>query len=115
MIKLVGDGYSLQLGSAILDLAVFEDLVRQGRAARRGADTARAAGLLRDAPEEDPVPAPPDRRLPGRHRPGNRTLLTTCSTSSTWLSGIGPGPREWPGRLAIPRPGPKTSRCHRAW
>ncbi|MGH3209146.1 MAG: BTAD domain-containing putative transcriptional regulator [Trebonia sp.] len=48
-ITLVGNGYSLQLGSAILDLAAFEDLVRQGRAARRGGDTARAAGLLRDA------------------------------------------------------------------
>jgi DNA-binding SARP family transcriptional activator len=49
VIKLVGNGYSLQLGSASLDLAVFEDLVRQARAARRGADTARTAGLLRDA------------------------------------------------------------------
>jgi DNA-binding SARP family transcriptional activator len=49
VIKLIGNGYSLQLGSAILDLAVFEDLVRQGRAAWRGADTAWAAGLFRDA------------------------------------------------------------------
>ena len=35
--------------------------------------------------EEDPVPAPPDRRLPGRDRPDNRALVTTCTTSSTWL------------------------------
>ena len=49
VIKLVGDGYSLQLGSASLDLALFEDLVRQGRAAQRGADAVRAAGLLWDA------------------------------------------------------------------
>src|SRR6266851_9768926 len=39
--------------------------------------------------EEDPVPAPPDRRLPGRHRPENRTLVTTCTTSSTWLAPLG--------------------------
>ncbi|MGH3223348.1 MAG: transposase [Streptosporangiaceae bacterium] len=26
-------------------------------------------------PEEDAVPAPPDRRLPDRHRPDNRTLV----------------------------------------
>src|SRR5467141_950804 len=38
--------------------------------------------------EEDPVPAPPDGRLPGRHRPENRTLVTTCTTSSAWLSKI---------------------------
>jgi DNA-binding SARP family transcriptional activator len=49
VIKLVGDGYSLQLGPAVLDLGVFEDLVRQARAARRGADPAQAAGLFRDA------------------------------------------------------------------
>src|SRR5437868_14435608 len=35
--------------------------------------------------EEDPVPPPPDRRLPGRDRPDNRALVTTCTTSSTWL------------------------------
>src|SRR5258708_13750150 len=35
--------------------------------------------------EEDPVPAPSDRRLPRRDRPDHRTLVTTCSTSSTWL------------------------------
>src|SRR6266700_3780624 len=35
--------------------------------------------------EEDPVPAPPDRRLPGRNRPENRTLVITCTTSSVWL------------------------------
>jgi hypothetical protein len=37
-------------------------------------NTTQAAGL------------PADRRLPGRDRPDNRTLLTTCTTSSTWLS-----------------------------
>jgi hypothetical protein len=35
--------------------------------------------------KKNPVPAPPDRRLPGRHRPDNRALVTTCTTSSTWL------------------------------
>src|SRR5215831_9792190 len=35
--------------------------------------------------EEDPVPAPPDRRLPGRHRPENRALVTLCPTSSIWF------------------------------
>ena len=29
--------------------------------------------------------APPDQRLPGRHRPQNRTLVNACITSSTWL------------------------------
>src|SRR5258708_18164346 len=41
--------------------------------------------------EEDPVPAPSDRRLPRRDRPDHRTLVTTCSTSSTWLAGCSPG------------------------
>ena len=36
--------------------------------------------------EEDPVPAPPDRGLPGRHRTNHRSLVITCSTSSTWLA-----------------------------
>src|SRR5512142_177249 len=35
--------------------------------------------------EEDPVPAPPDPRLPGRDRPEDRALVTTCTTSSAWL------------------------------
>ena len=35
--------------------------------------------------QEDPVPAPPDQRLPRRHRPDNRTLVTSCTTSSIWL------------------------------
>src|SRR5260221_11864330 len=29
---------------------------------------------------------PSDRRLPRRDRPDHRTLVTTCSTSSTWLA-----------------------------
>src|SRR5215469_17365712 len=35
--------------------------------------------------EEDPVPAPPDRRLPGRRRPENRALVTLCTASSIWF------------------------------
>src|SRR6266705_4949758 len=46
--------------------------------------------------EEDPVPAPPDRRLPGRNRPENRTLVITCTTSSVWL-GYGDGMIEAAG------------------
>jgi hypothetical protein len=38
------------------------------------------------ASEEDPVPAPSDRRLPRRDRTDHRTLVTTCTTSSTWLA-----------------------------
>jgi hypothetical protein len=34
---------------------------------------------------KDPVPAPPDRRLPRRHRPENRAPVTICTTSSAWL------------------------------
>lgn len=49
VIKLVGDGYTLRLGTAVLDLDVFEKLTRDGRAALAGGDTARAAGLLRAA------------------------------------------------------------------
>jgi DNA-binding SARP family transcriptional activator len=48
-IKLVGDGYSLQLGPAALDLTVFEDVARQARAARRDGDIPQAARLFRDA------------------------------------------------------------------
>src|SRR5215471_11702977 len=50
--------------------------------------------------EEDPVPAPPDRRLPGRYRPEDRALVTPCTTNSTWLMRftsnvklLPPGPR----------------------
>jgi transposase len=35
--------------------------------------------------QKDPVPAPPDRRLPRRHRPENRAPVTICTTSSAWL------------------------------
>jgi DNA-binding SARP family transcriptional activator len=48
-IRLVGDGYSLQPGAAVLDLALFEERVRDARAARDEQDSARAAGLFRDA------------------------------------------------------------------
>ena len=33
-------------------------------------------------PQEDPVPPLPDQRLPGRHRPENRTLVIPCTTSA---------------------------------
>lgn len=49
VIRLVGDGYSLEPGSAVLDLARFEERVRGARAARDDLDIARAAGLFRDA------------------------------------------------------------------
>lgn len=49
VIKLVGDGYTLRLGTAVLDFDVFEKLSRDGRAARAAGDTARAARLLRAA------------------------------------------------------------------
>ena len=35
--------------------------------------------------EEAPVPPPPHPRLPSRHRPHPRTLVTTCTTSSTFI------------------------------
>jgi DNA-binding SARP family transcriptional activator len=46
IIKLVGDGYTLRLGSALLDLDAFEKLTREARAE---SDVARAAALFRDA------------------------------------------------------------------
>jgi DNA-binding SARP family transcriptional activator len=49
IIKLVGDGYTLRLGSALLDLDVFERLTREGRTARAGGDWAQAAALFHDA------------------------------------------------------------------
>jgi DNA-binding SARP family transcriptional activator len=44
-----GDGYALQLGSAVLDLEQFEGWVRDARLARQCHDSARAAALLRGA------------------------------------------------------------------
>jgi DNA-binding SARP family transcriptional activator len=41
-----GDGYALCLGSAELDLDVFEGRLREARAAGRAGERARAAGLL---------------------------------------------------------------------
>jgi DNA-binding SARP family transcriptional activator len=49
VIKLVGDGYTLRLGSAQLDVDVFERLTMQARAARAVGDAAQAAALFRDA------------------------------------------------------------------
>src|SRR6516165_11619253 len=49
------------------------------------ADQARPGPHHQAQAEEDPVPAPPDRRLPGRHRPENRALVTLCTTSSIWF------------------------------
>jgi DNA-binding SARP family transcriptional activator len=48
-IESIGDGYVLQLGSAVLDLDVFEQWLSEGRAARDRHDPARGARLLRDA------------------------------------------------------------------
>jgi DNA-binding SARP family transcriptional activator len=44
----IGDGYVLRLGSAVLDLGVFERWLREAREARDH-DAPRSAGLLRDA------------------------------------------------------------------
>jgi DNA-binding SARP family transcriptional activator len=49
VIRLVGDGYTLLLGSAALDLDDFERLSVQARAARADHETARAAGLFHAA------------------------------------------------------------------
>ena len=48
-IESVGDGYVLRLGSAVLDLDVFEERLGAGRAARQDHDDVRGARLLRDA------------------------------------------------------------------
>ena len=44
--------------------------------------------------EEDPVPAPPDQRLPGRYRPQNRTLVNACYEFNLVSSRA----RPWTGR-----------------
>lgn len=49
VIKLVGDGYTLRLGSATVDLELSENLMQEAYAACRARDTARAASLFRDA------------------------------------------------------------------
>jgi DNA-binding SARP family transcriptional activator len=49
VITLVGDGYMLPLGSALVDLGVFEELTRKARAARLSDGPARAAALFREA------------------------------------------------------------------
>jgi DNA-binding SARP family transcriptional activator len=49
VIKLVGDGYTLRLGVALLDFNDFEKLSGQARAARGEGDPARAAALFGDA------------------------------------------------------------------
>jgi DNA-binding SARP family transcriptional activator len=48
-IRSAGDGYALELGSAVLDLGQFEDGLRAARAARQHGEQARAADLLRRA------------------------------------------------------------------
>jgi DNA-binding SARP family transcriptional activator len=48
-IESVGDGYVLRLGSAVLDLDVFEERLGAGRAARGRRDDVRGARLLGDA------------------------------------------------------------------
>jgi DNA-binding SARP family transcriptional activator len=49
VIKLVGDGYTLRLGPAVLDHDVFEKLTGQARAVRGEGDPAQAAALFGDA------------------------------------------------------------------
>jgi DNA-binding SARP family transcriptional activator len=45
-IESIGEGYVLRLGSAVLDLAVFEQRLSAARAARQGHDDVRGARLL---------------------------------------------------------------------
>ena len=71
-------GCRRELGHLVTAQAVHRQL-RRRRPGRPGPHHQAQA-------EEDPVPPPPDRRLPGRHRPENRTLVTPCTTSSTWLT-----------------------------
>ena len=47
MIKYVGDGYSIQVRSAVLDVDVFERCLKDARAARRDGQLTRASQLLR--------------------------------------------------------------------
>jgi DNA-binding SARP family transcriptional activator len=47
LIKYVGDGYSIQLRSAVLDVDVFERCLNDARAARRDGQLTRARQLLR--------------------------------------------------------------------
>lgn len=49
VIASAGDGYALQLGSAVLDLDQFEGWLRDARRARQCHDSARAAALLHAA------------------------------------------------------------------
>lgn len=49
------------------------------------ADLNSLVRLVKRKLQKIPVPAPPDHRLPGRHRPQNRTLVNARVTSSTWL------------------------------
>jgi DNA-binding SARP family transcriptional activator len=49
VIASAGDGYALQLGSALLDLDQFEGWLRDARRARQCHDSARAGTLLRGA------------------------------------------------------------------
>jgi DNA-binding SARP family transcriptional activator len=51
LITSTGDGYRLQLGSALLDLDQFEDWLSDARAAGQRQEQARAAALLREALE----------------------------------------------------------------
>jgi DNA-binding SARP family transcriptional activator len=49
LITSIGDGYVLRLGSAVLDLDLFDEWLRQARAARGHHEAAHAVRLLRDA------------------------------------------------------------------
>lgn len=49
LIRSIGDGYALHLGSALLDLDAFEGWLSEARAARDRHDAARGAVLLRKA------------------------------------------------------------------
>jgi DNA-binding SARP family transcriptional activator len=48
-IRYLSDGYVLRLGSAVLDVDLFEGRLQEARAARQQHETARAARLLHDA------------------------------------------------------------------
>jgi DNA-binding SARP family transcriptional activator len=80
-IKSIGDGYVLRLGSAILDLDEFEQLLREARGVRARHDVARGARLLRDALGLWRGPALAG--IPGPYADSRRVPLTELHLAAT--------------------------------
>jgi len=59
-------------------------LLKRSMANFAAADLDGLVRIVKRKAEEDPVPAAPDRRLPGRDRPHRRTLMITGTTGSAW-------------------------------